>query len=128
MRVRQEKGFTLLETLVAFSILSVSMTIFYQVASTSLNRQQQTEQENIALNLAQSQLARVPEEIPLQPATFSGTWQEDFSWTIFIEPQPDLDSDHWLYNVTTQVVWDQANSPKQITLATVMVGAKVEQP
>lgn len=56
---RSERGFTLLEVLVAFLILSLSMAILLRIVSQSLGSLDRAEQYQVALQLAESKLVEV---------------------------------------------------------------------
>ena len=58
-RMTGSRGFTLLEVLVAFLILSLSMSVLMRIVSQSLNALSIAEHHQIALQLAESKLAEV---------------------------------------------------------------------
>ncbi len=58
-RISSSRGFTLLEVLVAFLILSLSMSVLMRIVSQSLNSMAVAERHQVALQLAESKLAEV---------------------------------------------------------------------
>lgn len=57
--MRSERGFTLLEVLVAFLILTLSMGALMRIVSQSIRSLDQAEQHQVALQLAESKLVEV---------------------------------------------------------------------
>lgn len=57
--MRKQRGFTLLEVLVAFLILTLSMGALMRIVSQSLRSLDQAEQYQVALQLAESKLVEV---------------------------------------------------------------------
>lgn len=78
-----QSGFTLLETLVAFSILMLGLVAVFQalgIGFFSLNRSQA---HALLLDMARSQMARAGTELPLAVGSWSGE-ADDIVWTIEI--------------------------------------------
>lgn len=121
MAKRGQRGFTLLETLVAFSILSVSLSIFYNTFSISLDRQAGIDDEIGALTLAENNLVQVGESIPLTAGLLEGQ-EGNYAWTLAILPRPDPDSSLWLYQVTSEVSWPGSGGRQEISLETLKLG------
>lgn len=67
---RRDGGFTLLETLVAFAILALTLGPGYAVLSSSITAADRAEERLAALALAENALARVGAEIPLAEGVF----------------------------------------------------------
>lgn len=84
-RLRQ-KGFSLLEVLVAFTILSLSMGLLMQVFSGSLRNADITRKQAQATALAQSLLAEAGLETPLAEGATSGTVDNLFRWQVSVSP------------------------------------------
>ena len=89
MRSGQD-GFTLIEALIAFAILSLMMVTLYQAAGTSLRTFGSAAESDRAILVAQSQfdriisLRRLPE---MRRGKVDGT---PFEWTLQVEPAPPL--------------------------------------
>jgi type II secretion system protein I len=93
--VRSERGFTLIEALIAFAILAVVLVALYEVMGTSLKGFDRAAEADEALMIAQSQLDRLaatktPPAGPLQGA-IDGT---PFRWRATITPSAQQEPEH----------------------------------
>jgi len=79
------QGFSLLEVLVAFSILAMVMGTLMQVFSGGLRNVGLAREYAQATNIARNQLNAVGLEIPLQPGQLQGE-SGSFQWTLLIQP------------------------------------------
>jgi general secretion pathway protein I len=70
----------LLEILIALAILSVSMAVLLSSLSTSINHQLRAKRETEAAELAQSLLARLGTDIPLQIGEIEGDEGPNYHW------------------------------------------------
>ena len=90
MRPRQndyklcQKGIILLEILVAFAILSISLTVILQTAGASVRHQRITENRIVAVSHAANVLARLDIDIPLDGSNLEGTLDDYYSWRVEI--------------------------------------------
>ncbi|MFQ5535604.1 MAG: prepilin-type N-terminal cleavage/methylation domain-containing protein [Sphingomonadales bacterium] len=84
--VNRTRGFTLVEVLVAFAILSISLVAIYKGFSVGTTGAHKAGQRQIAVSLAQSQLARVGVEIPLAVEDSAGRFANGFHWQIEMAP------------------------------------------
>ena len=75
MRTNAQKGFTLIEVLIGFTIITIVATATYIAQSTSILNSSNTENVAIAANLARNMLEK--EELELEAAKFSDTKIED---------------------------------------------------
>ncbi|WP_300392652.1 type II secretion system protein [Henriciella sp.] len=80
-----EQGFTLMETLVAFAVFSLSMVALMQSYASSSRSQARSEASLESAGLLSDLLATV--EVRLDaPGVTSGETREGFEWTLSIEP------------------------------------------
>ena len=68
---KRDRGFTLLEVIVAFALLSLVLGTALTAMSGGLKAQARTDAALEQLSLAQSTLARLGRELPLESATFT---------------------------------------------------------
>jgi len=121
----QQQGFTLIETLVAFMILALSLTVILRIFSGGLRNVALSEDYARAVLLAESQLSVTGISTPLERGVSSGEWDTHFRWERVIEPYRPWNEDKVLttpllaYRVTVSVDWDNAGRTRQITLSSV---------
>jgi general secretion pathway protein I len=122
------RGFTLIEVLVAFAILAVTLTALLQVFSTGLRSIMSVERYASATLLARSALAEVGTEIPLAPGERSASGGDGFAWRVRITPAlAPLQSPGGMvipYQVAVTVTWPQG----ALTLTTLRLAALAVAP
>jgi general secretion pathway protein I len=118
------RGFTLIEMIVAFAILSISLTVLYGSFESSLSRVRHDEHLSEATSIARSLLDRTGTEWPLSqltPMTRSGSGGA-FRYELRAEApntlpgaaRPTLPT----LKVSALVTWDESAGPRTLTLAT----------
>ena len=135
MRARSQRGFTLLEILVAFVVLAAGVGVLYRTFSTGLQSVHALAGYTEAIALAESKLGGLGLEKALKEGEDSGTTEDRrYNWQIVIRPyvppgsQGDLPggfiSPHELLRATVTVTWDERGSQKRsVEFSTVrMVG------
>jgi general secretion pathway protein I len=127
----RQRGFSLLEVLVAFAILAVSFGVLMQIFSRASITTVTTGQYSRAVSLAQSRLAAVGSAIALQPGTVAGEREDGFAWEVAIVPIELAGSGQGVaeqpstltpYRVTVTVVWQDGVRVRHVTLATLRLG------
>ena len=133
MQARQ-RGFSLLEVLVAFTILALSLAVLMRIFSGSLRNADVTRDQAQAVALAQSLLASAGVEATLVPGESTGVLDDKFRWLLRVgpfveEPRPGeaaavrslLPMDLW--EVAVRVAWDgDSRLPERtLTLTTLRV-------
>lgn len=89
-RLRQQ-GFSLLEVLVAFVILSLTLGVLYQVFATGLRNSALSEEYTHAALHAESVLAGLGIETPLEEGEQQGEIDERYHWRVTISLYQDED-------------------------------------
>lgn len=118
------RGFTLLEILVALTILAVALGAILQSLSSGLRSLGAAEAHAMALMHARSQLAKVGSLIPLEPGEETGAASE-FEWTVSVSrfelPEGRLVADPALvpYQLDVSVTWPRGG---RVELTTIRVG------
>lgn len=82
-----ERGFTLLEVLIAFALLAMSLTLLLGTLSGAARQVREADQRTRAVLHAQSLLAGLGVDVPLQEGTREGRWEEGrYTWTMNVAP------------------------------------------
>ncbi len=128
----RSRGFSLLEVLVAFSILAVSLTVIFHVFSTGLRVAALTHNYSYATALAESKLAELGRIQPLVPGIEEGVFlNQRHRWrtAVTLADWWDEFGDEQLpvrpYHVTVQVLWQGPSQKEQaLSLTTVRLVPK----
>lgn len=119
MRLRRFKpsnqsGFTLLETLVAFALLAISITVIYRVGTSIIGNSLRQTQLYTMTEFARSQLDEIVELGSNRPR--SGTYRDTWDWRTTIEPVTELpatylDKTHYVAHITIHVTPANRDTP-----------------
>ena len=136
LRLRSKhRGFSLLEILVAFSILAISLGIILKIFSTGITSAQVTGDYTIAVQIAQNLLDKTGSESPLKLGEINGSENKLYQWRVtvalkvFTSPELDLhDLPVALFDVTARVWWGGENKSddRVVELHTLKLAAKDE--
>ena len=124
MTRRADSGFTLLEIIVAVAILAVSLAALLQVFSSGLKGARVAQHHTIATLLAESKLATIGVEAPLEEAETSGEYDDDYGLRAAVrryqEPGPDAaaESPVVAYEVVVTVSWEETGGVRSVSLST----------
>ena len=127
---QRHKGFTLLEVLVAFMIMAVALTIVLRVFGSALSNAGITEEYDMAVQIAESLMARSGVETPLEIGEIGGIEADKYAWRINVKLLSDNTSTQKsgvgqeqstsvtrLFSVKVRVIWqDAADSERSIEL------------
>lgn len=120
---RQEKGFSLLEVLVATGLMAVLAAILLQVMTVGLRAQKASLDQAQALEVAGQVLQEYSREALLAPGTFQGS-QGSFSYVVRITPQYQVAAGRTentritCYLLHVAVMWKEKGKPKSVELST----------
>ncbi|MBK5971209.1 MULTISPECIES: type IV pilus modification PilV family protein [Thiorhodovibrio] len=79
-----QSGFSLLEVMVAFAILALSLGVLLQIFSSSMNATSLSLDYARAAVVAESRLNSVGLDIPLSEGTYSGDPEQGIDWIVHI--------------------------------------------
>ncbi|MGH8474356.1 MAG: type IV pilus modification PilV family protein [Methylococcales bacterium] len=123
-----ERGFSLLEILVAFSIMAVILGVLLQIFGKGLNMADTGQRYSRAVLIAESLLATVGQTRKIEVGEESGEIGDFYDWSIQIQPyeDPDLDAEgsltqYFLYGVSVSVRWEN----RSVVLRTLRFGPPV---
>lgn len=125
------KGFSLLEILIAFSILALSLGILLSIFSGGLRQAMVSEEYQYATTVAQSKLALVGTEIELQEGNVQGEIEDKYFWsvnaTLYNSEDEGFDEDKMSvlpYVVTATVEWQAGKDNRYVELITLKLANK----
>jgi general secretion pathway protein I len=114
------RGFTLLEVIVAFSIAALSLSALLAIFSTGLRNAHVSREYSVAVELAESRLARIGAADPLEPGEWEGRFDQKYRWRTAIAAYTDYDSrlpgSLQPYRVTVTVSWNSIPLDRSVTL------------
>jgi len=122
-----QSGFTLLEVVVAFAILAVSLGVVFQAFGTGSKNLRLSEQHTIATLIAESQLATIGVEHPLKAGIVSGKAMPPYRWRAQITPIGGGEAIGnravpVLYDVVMTVQWKDGDADRSMSLTTQRLG------
>ncbi len=121
----RQQGFTLIEILVAFMILTLSLTVLFRIFSGGLRNVELSSNYTQAVLVAESQLAAAGITAPLETGESSGEWGERFRWQRVIETYLPRDGETEPaggiegYRVTVNVDWELSGQKRRLTLSSI---------
>ncbi len=91
MRVFDERraGFTLLEALVALTILTAATASLMMLIATNRRAQSDAQDDLSAALHVRTILARIGRDLPLEAGTQSGAFEDGYVWSVLITPFKD---------------------------------------
>lgn len=134
--VGAQSGFSLLEVLVAFAILAVSLGVLMQIFSRASLTTVASSQYSRAASLVSARLDAVGSAIPLEPGAVSGEPEDGIAWELSIVPTElgleaagdPLGSEPPVtpYLVTVTALWEDGGRVRRLSIATLRLGERVD--
>ena len=131
--MRTERGFTLVEVVVAFLLLAMVLATGFELFTAGMRRAIDLEERSQALAIAQSRLSGAGVEVPLKEGTSAGLSDDGkFRWTLTIARSQEgapaegsaLATAYGLYRVEVVVSWRGVDERDHvISLATLDLGS-----
>lgn len=126
---KYSRGMTLIEVLVAFVLLSLSLGVIFQIFAGGMRNAQMADSYSRAVFFAESKLAAVGVEQALGPSDMSGVFEHNLHWRVTVTPADDGRAPaagnpqlQRLYSVRVQVGWSEGGQERQVELTSLRVG------
>ena len=133
-----QKGFTLLEILLAIVILGVSLTVIMQQFSAGLRIAHTSKTYTTAISYAKQKLEEFQLQEEIEETEESGDFDDGYSWRVIIVPYEDFleeegeDEDLFehlpleMYRLDSVVSWMEGDKEKSVLLSTLKTVKKQE--
>lgn len=123
---KQQQGFSLLEILVAFSILAMSLGVLFQIYSRGIQTTALASDYTNAVIIAQSQLAAIDELETLELTEEQGSTEQGIEWHLRISAYDGEDNSifnerYELVNVEVEVNWQTLGKPRSFMLKSLRI-------
>ena len=124
------QGMTLIEVLVAFIVLSLTMAVIMQIFSGGMRNARLAECYSRAVFLAESKMAAVGLELPLAFGEESGQVGEDMQWRVTVTPAEEDPSTNTqlmpvrLYQVRVTASWGENDRERKFELLSLRLGPR----
>ena len=123
-RAGRTAGFTLIEVLVALAILAVASGFAFSTVSDSFARLSQADLEQQAVTVAETAMARLGHDLPIQPGGTTGA-EGDMHWqvevgTALTDPPPAAGLA--AYPISVSVEWQDDRVSRRFRLQSVRLG------
>jgi general secretion pathway protein I len=131
--MRSERGFALLEVLIAFAIAALALGLLYQAASSGGSAVRQAGLYEEAVSRAKSHMAALGRDTPVTEGEREGEDGGPFYWRISISPSaatqpspnaPPTSQRLTLYNVEVAVSWTVDGRKRQVVLHSQRLGTR----
>lgn len=122
------KGFSLVEVLVAFSILALSLGVLLALFSGGLRNTGIAHEYSRAITLAESKLAEAGVTEPLAPGERQGAFDGQYRWRTqvaeYLDEGARAPEPLQAYRVTVRVSWEGALGDRSVALSTLRFASR----
>ncbi|MDA3896815.1 MAG: prepilin-type N-terminal cleavage/methylation domain-containing protein [Desulfobacteraceae bacterium] len=124
------RGFTLIETLVAFMILSISLVIVLELFSGSLKSITISNDYEHGIFHAQEKMEEILALKKLDSINDQGDFSDGYEWSVEVSPEKDIlnlnaASKLTIFNIVVKVQWQQFGRTKKYMLKTQKIAQRM---
>jgi general secretion pathway protein I len=118
------RGFTLIETLVAISILAISLVVILQLFSGGLKSSRLSDEYTRGIFHAREKMDEILLAGELTEGVISGKYDDGFRWRaealrLDIKEAKDVKLPFRVFNINVDVMWDAAGQEKRFALSAI---------
>ncbi|MEW6077239.1 MAG: type II secretion system protein [Thermodesulfobacteriota bacterium] len=123
-----KKGFTLIEVLVAMSILAVSLVVILQLFSGGLKSSRLSDRYTRGIFYAREKMDEILLAEALSQGVISGEFEDGFKWRsearrLEIVDTGDAPVPFYAYDIKVEVGWQEGEKEKHFTVSTIKLVA-----
>lgn len=120
MSRQRQKGFTLIEVLVAFAILSLSLAALFQIYTTAFGNTHAARKYSLATSFAESKITEIASSPSLTSGQLEGHLPRDFRWKATVTEQDAFSQSALLktYVIAVTVAWGAPRDERVVNLVT----------
>ncbi|MDM8522730.1 type II secretion system protein [Desulfococcaceae bacterium HSG8] len=124
-----DEGFTLIETLVSIIILSVCLTVIFQLFSGGLRSVRLSKDYTRAIFYAREKMEEVLLAEKFEDGVWEGEFADGFKWKseiIWIEPEEEEKRPVDMFNITVGISWNEGVREKHFEITTLKIAEKLK--
>lgn len=126
-----DKGFTLIETLVAISILAISLVVILQLFSGGLKSGKLSDEYTCAIFHAREKMDEILLAEEITQGVVEGEFEDGFKWKteiVLVEPEEDVEGKlpFDAFNIKVDVFWGTGGHERHFEISTMKIGEKSE--
>lgn len=131
-RLRCCDGFTLIETLVAMAILSISLVVIMQLFSGGLKSSRLSDNYTRAIFHAREKMEEILLDDNFTDMAMEGEFSDGFEWKAqALRFEPDQDEEETklpvdIFSIKVDVSWHEGSQEKHFEISTLKIGEKSE--
>lgn len=123
-------GFTLIEILVAISILAISLVVIFQLFSGGLKSSRLSEEYTRAIFHAREKMEEILIPKELSEGELQGEFEDSFRWKSEIVRIEDPEEDDkelpfTMFNIKVDVMWGEGDKERRFEISTMKVVEKI---
>lgn len=123
------KGFTLIEILVAISILSISLVVIFQLFSGGLKSSRLSDQYTRGIFHAKEKMEEILLSTEFSEEEVEGEFGDSYRWRSEIVPLEQSEEEASklpfnTYNIKVEIFWDEGSKEKNFAISTMKVVEK----
>ena len=123
------RGFTLIEILVAISILSISLVVIFQLFSGGLKSSRLSDQYTRGIFHAKEKMEEILLSTEFAEEVSEGEFEDSFRWKSKIVPIEQAEEEASklpfnTYNIKVDIFWDEGYKEKRFSISTMKVVEK----
>lgn len=129
-RPASDRGFTLMEILVALTVLALSFTVIMQLISGGLRAQRLSEDYRQAVYLGQAKMEEILLEQKLAPGVVQGNFPGNFGYEAKVTPADfsgKTRSGLFPFQIDLKVSWQEDRRERSLTLSTLHLAEKMKK-